>query len=101
MKSDDESIAAVPPLGDALGGRTVAMPGARAALALLLLINLMNYVDRQILSAVERPIGDEFHVTEAATGWLATAFLLAYMVFSPIFGVMADRVRRWRSSAAG
>lgn len=71
------------------------MPGARAALVLLLLINLMNYVDRQILSAVEEPIGHEFHVTSAATGWLATSFLLAYMVFSPVFGVLADRMSRW------
>lgn len=71
------------------------MPGARAALVLLLLINLMNYVDRQILSAVEEPIGKEFGVTSAATGWLATSFLLAYMVFSPVFGVLADRMSRW------
>ena len=71
------------------------LPGARSALVLLLLINLMNYVDRQILSAVEEPIGREFHVTSAATGWLATSFLLAYMVFSPVFGVLADRMSRW------
>ncbi len=81
--------------------RNEPLPGARAALALLLLINLMNYVDRQILSAVEKPIGEEFHVSAAATGWLATAFLLAYMVFSPIFGVMADRVRRWAIVGGG
>lgn len=76
-------------------GPSVTAPGARAALALLLLINLMNYVDRQILSAVEEPIGREFNVSAVATGWLATTFLLAYMVFSPIFGVLADRVSRW------
>jgi MFS family permease len=70
-------------------------PGARAALILLLLINLMNYVDRQILSAVEKPIGDEYKVSSAATGWLATAFLFAYMIFSPLFGALADRMRRW------
>ncbi len=71
------------------------LPGARAALVLLLLINLMNYVDRQILSAVEKQVGDEFGVSAAATGALATAFLFAYMVFSPIFGILADRMRRW------
>jgi MFS family permease len=68
---------------------------ARASLTLLLLINLLNYVDRQILAAVEKPIGDEFHVSPAATGWLASAFMFAYMVFSPVFGIMADRMRRW------
>src|SRR5688572_56989 len=71
------------------------LPGARKALVLLLLINLMNYVDRQILSAVELPIGKEFGVSPAATGWLATAFLMSYMVFSPLFGVLADRMSRW------
>ena len=33
------------------GGRTTPAPGANAALALLLSINLFNYIDRQILSA--------------------------------------------------
>jgi MFS family permease len=78
-----------------------AVPGARKALILLVLINLMNYVDRQILSAVEEAIGKEYGVTATATGWLATAFLLAYMVFSPVFGVMADRVRRWAIVGVG
>lgn len=75
--------------------RTSPAPGARKALVLLLLINLMNYVDRQILSAVEAPIGAEYGVSAAATGWLATSFLLAYMLFSPLFGVLADHVSRW------
>lgn len=82
-------------------GPAVPLPGARQALILLVLINLMNYVDRQILSAVEETIGKEYGVTATATGWLATAFLLAYMVFSPVFGVMADRVRRWAIVGVG
>ncbi|MGN6625305.1 MAG: MFS transporter, partial [Tepidisphaeraceae bacterium] len=69
--------------------------GAWIALLLLLLINLINYVDRQILSAVEHPIAQEFGVSTADTGWLATAFLLSYMVFAPLFGVLADRMSRW------
>jgi len=32
---------------------TTVLPGARSALALLLAINLFNYIDRQILAAVE------------------------------------------------
>ncbi|HVT89724.1 MAG TPA: MFS transporter [Tepidisphaeraceae bacterium] len=68
---------------------------ARNSMFLLLLINLMNYVDRQILAAVERPIGGEFAVGADITGWLPSAFLASYMFFSPIFGVVGDRVRRW------
>jgi MFS family permease len=74
---------------------------ARLALILLLSINLLNYVDRQILAAVEKPIGDEFHVSSYATGWLSSAFLLAYLVFSPLFGILADRMRRWAIIAVG
>ena len=36
------------------------LPGARAALALLLLINLFNYLDRQVLAAVVGPIKATF-----------------------------------------
>ena len=35
-------------------------PGARTALALLLGINLFNYIDRQILAAVEPQIRETF-----------------------------------------
>ena len=34
----------------------------------VLLINLLNYIDRQILAAVEKPIGDEYGVSAASTG---------------------------------
>ena len=81
--------------------RTTAAAGARAALILLLLINLLNYIDRQILAAVEKPIGDEYGVSAAATGWLASAFMISYMVFSPLFGVLADRMRRWAIVGVG
>lgn len=70
-------------------------PSPRVALILLLSINLMNYVDRQILSALEKPIAEEFGVDTDMTGWLPTAFLLSYMVFAPVFGFLADRTSRW------
>jgi len=95
MTTDDVAAKAAVPLNYEFVSGDTPLPGARKALVLLLLINLMNYVDRQILSAVEEPIGREFGVTSFATGWLATSFLLAYMVFSPVFGLMADRISRW------
>src|SRR5437868_1952168 len=36
--------------------RQMPLPGARAALVLLLAINLFNYIDRQVLAAVEPEI---------------------------------------------
>ena len=73
----------------------------RTALVLLLLINLMNYVDRQILSATEESIGREFGRSAAQAGALATYFLVAYMLCAPVFGYLADRTRRWWIIAGG
>lgn len=78
-----------------------ALPGARPALILLLSINLFNYVDRQVLAAVEPLIRDYFGATQAQMGWLATAFLVSYMVFSPLFGWLGDRTSRWMLVAVG
>ena len=75
--------------------------GAWVALALLFSINLFNYVDRQVLAAVEPHIEAEFHRTKASMGLLATAFLLSYMLISPIFGRLADRMSRWLLVAIG
>jgi MFS family permease len=79
----------------------VVRPGARAALALLLGINLFNYIDRQVLAAVEPLIREHFGVSQAKMGWLATAFLVSYMVFSPLFGWLGDRFSRWMLVAVG
>src|SRR3954447_7370597 len=76
-------------------------PGARAALVLLLGINLFNYIDRQVLAAVEPLIREHFKVSQSQMGWLATAFLLSYMVFSPVFGWLGDRYSRWKLVAVG
>ena len=76
-------------------------PGARLALGLLLAINLLNYVDRQVLSAVEPNIAKTFFGdhppagTLSRMGWLSTAFILSYMVTAPVFGWLADRMSRW------
>lgn len=85
-------------------------PQARLALTLLVLINLFNYIDRQVLAAVETSIQAEFFpkVEDAETGELKDpenanklmgvlpfAFLITYMMTAPIFGWLANRMRRW------
>lgn len=77
-----------------------ANPGARTALALLLGINLFNYIDRQILAAVEPNIRAAFFAPSdpnamAMTGTLAPAFLVTYMISAPVLGFLADRFSRW------
>ena len=68
---------------------------ANAALALLLAVNLFNYIDRQVLAAVAPEIQKEFHTDDATTGLLQTAFLVSYMLVAPLFGWLGDRYRRW------
>jgi MFS family permease len=77
------------------GQNSTLARGARSALALLLTINLFNYIDRQVLAGVVRRIQQEFSVSDAQVGWLAPAFLLSYMVAAPLFGWLADRYNRW------
>ena len=103
--------------------------GARSALALLLAINLFNYIDRQVVSAVVGPIkrtffnesGDliaegsdslnaaihwfehqvGFKPEDALLGLLGTAFMVMYMIGAPLFARLADRRSRWHIVALG
>src|SRR5205814_29512 len=68
---------------------------ARRSVALLLAINLFNYIDRQVLAAVVPEIQQEFGASGGLAGLLATAFLVSYMVAAPLFGWLGDRYRRW------
>ena len=88
------------------------VPGARVSLVLLILINLINYIDRYILSAVELLIRDEFFGgKETGEHWysspkflmgsLAPAFLVTYMIAAPVFGWLGDRHNRWVIIGAG
>jgi MFS family permease len=75
-------------------------PGANLALTLLLLINLFNYIDRQVLSANLTAIEHAFLPSDGEwnktlMGLLAMAFMVAYMVFAPLFGYLADRMKHW------
>jgi MFS transporter, Spinster family, sphingosine-1-phosphate transporter len=82
----------------AVGKKT--MSGARTALVLLLAINLFNYIDRQILAALEPDIRASFFAADDVnamwkTGLLGDAFFVTYMVSAPILGLLADRFSRW------
>ena len=55
-----------------------AMPGARYVLAVLFVINLVNFFDRQILGAVGEQIRREWGLGDTALGALSTAFTLLY-----------------------
>src|SRR5579884_309867 len=69
---------------------------AIAALLILSALNFFNYVDRYVLFAVLPLIQKEFPATDAAYGFLTTAFFVCYMFTAPVMGVLADRYpRKW------
>ena len=77
-----------------------SVSGARTALFLLVGINLFNYIDRQILAALEPDIRATFFAPGDVnamwkTGLLGDAFFVTYMISAPILGFLADRISRW------
>lgn len=66
----------------------------RTALITLTALNLVNYVDRSVLNAVQPLVQQEFHVSKAELGFLSTAFLIFYTIAAPFVGPLADRYSR-------
>jgi len=66
----------------------------RTTLVLLTALNLLNYIDRSVLNAVQPLIQNEFHVSDAQIGRLTTVFLIFYTLAAPFMGPLADRYSR-------
>ncbi len=64
------------------------------ALALLTALNLLNYIDRSVLFAVQPLVETEFRLSDAQIGYLTSAFIGFYMVAAPFVGPLADRYSR-------
>ncbi len=71
------------------------------ALSLLLTVNLLNYVDRQIIYAVFPLIKDAFTLTDTSLGLLGSAFMICYMLSAPALGWLGDRTSRVKLASAG
>src|SRR5678816_337212 len=65
------------------------------ALILLSFINLLNYLDRNVIFALFEPIKQALSISDAQLGWLGSAYVLVFSVAAVPFGVMSDlRSRR-------
>ncbi len=73
---------------------TAAKLYPRTALVVLTALNLLNYIDRSVLFAVQPLVQAEFHLSNAQIGYLTSAFLGFYMVAAPFAGPLADRYSR-------
>ena len=66
----------------------------RYALALLLAVNLLNYIDRQVLYAVFPLIKADLRISDTALGLLGSAFMLCYMLSAQLLGWLGDRLQK-------
>jgi MFS transporter, Spinster family, sphingosine-1-phosphate transporter len=66
----------------------------RTALALLTALNLLNYVDRSVLFAVQDLVKAEFHQSDVAFGMLTSVFFIFYMCAAPFMGPLAEKFSR-------
>ena len=64
---------------------------ARYALAVMVGINFLNYMDRYVPTAVSPIIQKEFHLNDTSVGLLASSFLIIYAICALPFGYWADR----------
>jgi MFS family permease len=70
------------------------------ALGLLALINLLNYIDRNVIYALFEPIKRDLALTDSQLGWLGSAYILVFSVAALPFGVLSD-LRSRRAVIAG
>ena len=75
---------------------------AGVALGILAFINLFNYLDRYLVSAlVESLKHSELALTDTQAGSLMSGFLIVFALVAPIFGALGDRLSRPRLIAFG
>src|SRR5258708_22027108 len=80
--------------------------GAYLALSLLFIINMVNYMDRVMLSAVEPKARVDLFTKEEPDqlfkmGILLGSFMVTYMLTAPFFGWLSDRYSRWKLVGVG
>lgn len=75
---------------------------AVALLALLTCLNILSWIDRQIIPALAPLLIDELGLTSAQIGLLyGYAFILCFILAGAVLGTLADRVHRPRLIATG
>lgn len=72
---------------------------ALLALGVLTALNLVNYIDRYLISSlvtlIEKPMAEGgLALSDTQVGLLFSAFMIVYTLTAPVFGALADRVPR-------
>lgn len=79
----------------------MTMARAHLTLAILTLINLLNYLDRYVLSGMLPLVQEHFGRSDAEMGLLTSSFLIVYSLVSPFTGFLGDRLPRRYLVAGG
>jgi MFS family permease len=66
----------------------------RAFLALLFVVNLLNYIDRFAITGLIEPIRKDLGTQDAQMGMVGLAFTLTYSLLPPVFGWLGDQLPR-------
>ena len=67
---------------------------ASLTFGVLFAMNLLNYMDRWLISGVLTRLQADLHIDDAQAGSLNFYFLISYIVVSPFTGWAGDRMRR-------
>ena len=65
------------------------------------LVNLLNYLDRWLMSSVNSLIQSDLKLSYEATGFLTNSYVIGYVLLAPIFGTLGDRYSRPKLMALG
>src|SRR4051812_10942248 len=79
--------------GSGRGKGGAAPKWAIATFAVLFVMHLLDYIDRNILVSILPQIRKDIPITNEKWGLLATIFLVSYSVFSPAMGWLGDRYK--------
>jgi MFS family permease len=60
------------------------------AVGLLTLINVINYVDRNIIFVLFEPIKRDLSLSDTQLGWLGSAYVIVYAISAIPLGILAD-----------
>ena len=84
-----------------MSAQPISLTYRRYALGLLLTVNMLNYIDRQVLFAVFPLIKIDLSLSDTALGFLGSAFMLSYLLLAPLFGWLGDHWSRTRLASGG
>jgi sugar phosphate permease len=60
-------------------------------IATILVLIVINYIDRSAISFAVQPLTDEFHISPSQYGLISSAFSVGYLIFALFTGPLVDR----------